>query len=42
MKVTPRPPDETSNPGLGSKGNLDGFFGIEIIVGLLILRGSKR
>jgi hypothetical protein len=28
VKITPRPPDETSNPRLGSKGNLDGFFGI--------------
>jgi hypothetical protein len=42
MKVTPRPPDETSKARFGSKRNLDGFFGIEIIVGLLILRGSKR
>jgi hypothetical protein len=41
LKITPRPPDNTSKPRVGSMDD-EGFCCIKLIVGLLILPGSKR
>jgi hypothetical protein len=37
LRITPRPPDKTSKPRVGSRDGADGFCGIKVIVGLLIL-----
>jgi hypothetical protein len=42
LKIIPRPPDNTSKPWVGSRDDTEGFCCIELIDGLLILRGSKR
>jgi hypothetical protein len=42
MKITPRPPENTSKPRVGSRDDAEGFGCIEVFVGFLILRGSKR
>ena len=42
LKIAPRPPDNTSKPSVGSQDDAEGFCGIKVIVGLLILRGSRR